>query len=379
MEEAIQIGARSSELTVDDIRAIHRSLAIVPPLNRIAGELREEQGWIGGHSPPVASYVPPPPDYVPSLTSDLCEFMNRDDLSPVAQAAIAHAQFETIHPFGDGNGRVGRCLIHVIFRRRGLTPSYVPPVSLVLGARKDCLHSRVGTLAALAGWTSGSSQFAIAVGAPPSSTRGISQPPWRSSKRSGATGWDRCVRMPPPERSSSACRLIRSSTAAIVERHHRPLSGRCYQRPRATCRCGHAHRAATRNGEVDRMPFFSARLPRLRWPSLRSLLPGRIDLRFCPRSPISGIKWRVEADEDCERTPVPRCKRQSPVSGGAKLTGRRPRSWPGYHRGRQTPRGCKRRGSGANDRTTRRYLCCSRTSGPKLEPGSTATRRPASP
>jgi Fic family protein len=52
----------------------------------------------------------------------------------VVQAAIAHAQFETIHPFADGNGRVGRALIHVVLRRRGLAPRYVPPVSLVLGA-----------------------------------------------------------------------------------------------------------------------------------------------------------------------------------------------------------------------------------------------------
>jgi Fic family protein len=63
--------------------------------------------------------------------------MNRDDISPLPQAAIAHAQFELIHPFGDGNGRVGRCLIHVLFRRRGVAPRYVPPISLVLGANKD--------------------------------------------------------------------------------------------------------------------------------------------------------------------------------------------------------------------------------------------------
>ena len=68
------------------------------------------------------------------LLTDLCDFINRDDVSAVAQAAIAHAQFETIHPFGDGNGRVGRCLIQVIFRRRGLSPKYIPPVSVVLGA-----------------------------------------------------------------------------------------------------------------------------------------------------------------------------------------------------------------------------------------------------
>jgi Fic family protein len=58
--------------------------------------------------------------------------MNRDDLPAVVQAAVAHAQFETIHPFADGNGRVGRCLIHVVLRRRGLAPVFLPPVSVVL-------------------------------------------------------------------------------------------------------------------------------------------------------------------------------------------------------------------------------------------------------
>ena len=69
--------------------------------------------------------------------------MNRDDISPVAQAAIAHAQFETIHPFGDGNGRVGRCLIQVLFRRRGLAPRFLPPISIVLGANKDAYISGI--------------------------------------------------------------------------------------------------------------------------------------------------------------------------------------------------------------------------------------------
>jgi Fic family protein len=137
MERAVEIGGGAADLTVDDVLAIHREIAIVPPLNRIAGILREEQGWIGGSSPPVAAFVPPPPEFVLGLVEDLCRFMNRDDISPVAQAAIAHAQFETIHPFGDGNGRVGRCLIHVLFRRRGIAPTYVPPVSLALGANKD--------------------------------------------------------------------------------------------------------------------------------------------------------------------------------------------------------------------------------------------------
>lgn len=69
--------------------------------------------------------------------NDLVTFLNREDLPAVQQAAMVHAQFETIHPFSDGNGRVGRCLIHVVLRRRGLAPRSVPPVSLVLAANAD--------------------------------------------------------------------------------------------------------------------------------------------------------------------------------------------------------------------------------------------------
>lgn len=137
MEEAVRIAEKAGDLTLQDITDIHRTLAIVRPLDKIAGQLREEQGWIGGDSPPDADYVSPPPEFVEDLVEDFCRFMNRDDISAVTQAAIAHAQFETIHPFGDGNGRVGRCLIHVLLKRRGLAPSYVPPVSLVLGANKS--------------------------------------------------------------------------------------------------------------------------------------------------------------------------------------------------------------------------------------------------
>ena len=58
-------------------------------------------------------------------------------LPPLVQAAIAHAQFETIHPFADGNGRTGRALVQVVLRRRGLTPAFVPPISVVLARDKD--------------------------------------------------------------------------------------------------------------------------------------------------------------------------------------------------------------------------------------------------
>ena len=137
LEKATEIGAESGDLSLDAITEIHKELAIVPPLDKIAGEIREEASWIGGSAPPNAEYVGPPHELVRPLLEDLCEFMNRDDISPLPQAALAHAQFELIHPFGDGNGRVGRCLIHVLFRRREIAPTYVPPISLALGANKD--------------------------------------------------------------------------------------------------------------------------------------------------------------------------------------------------------------------------------------------------
>jgi Fic family protein len=141
MERALEIGAAPGLLTVKSIEAIHREIAVVPPLDQIAGQIRAEPSWIGGVDPSAAEYVGPPAKEVHGLLDDLCEFMNRDDVSPVAQAAIAHAQFETIHPFGDGNGRVGRCLIQVLLRRRGLAPRLLSPISLVLGARKDAYIS----------------------------------------------------------------------------------------------------------------------------------------------------------------------------------------------------------------------------------------------
>jgi Fic family protein len=134
MEKAIAIGASATELTTPDIVAIHETLFRGTRDGAIAGAIRTKQNWIGGNAdtPRDAEFVPPPADRVVGLLDDLCAFVNRNDLPAVAQAAIAHAQFETTHPFPDGNGRVGRCLIHAILRRRGLAPRYVPPISLVL-------------------------------------------------------------------------------------------------------------------------------------------------------------------------------------------------------------------------------------------------------
>ena len=104
-----------------------------------AGKYREAQNWIGGsdYSPRDALFVPPPPELVSQYMNDLMLFCNRDDLPAVAQAAIAHAQFESIHPFTDGNGRIGRALLNAVLRRRGVNRQTITPVAAALVAQRD--------------------------------------------------------------------------------------------------------------------------------------------------------------------------------------------------------------------------------------------------
>lgn len=135
MLEALRIGAGSARVMTETLLQIHARLFKGTRDERIGGRLRTSQNWIGrGDNPYKAAFIPVPEGDVQRLLEDLVRFVARDDLSPLIQAAIAHAQFETIHPFADGNGRVGRILIHLILRRRGLAPHYVPPISLVLAA-----------------------------------------------------------------------------------------------------------------------------------------------------------------------------------------------------------------------------------------------------
>jgi len=126
--------AHAGPLTVESLCAWHRTLMTGSPTPaQHVGVLRTEQGWIGGTSPLDAHLVTPPPDEVPALVDDLIAYVNRDDIDPVSQAAIAHAQFEIIHPFADGNGRVGRVLVAWILVRR-LSLVTPPPVSARLAA-----------------------------------------------------------------------------------------------------------------------------------------------------------------------------------------------------------------------------------------------------
>ena len=217
-------------MTADDVLAIHRTLMASEPERVRPGEFRREQNWIGGrlNSPLGARFVPPPEDELDRLVADLLAFLARDDLPPVAQAAIGHAQFETIHPFVDGNGRVGRCLIHVVLRRSGVAHRFVPPVSIVLAARPSSyvdglVAFRDGRVAAWAASFAGACERAARLSVTlAEAVRGL-QDEWRA--RAG-----------PPRRDSAASRIIEivpaqpilsaaTVRAAIGASHQRALDG----------------------------------------------------------------------------------------------------------------------------------------------------------
>ncbi len=137
---AVECAAERTRFGENEILAIHRRLLERTVHQRIAGQFRSSQNWIGGndYTPCGAEFVPPPPNVVKPLLTDLCEAINDDTLPPLVQAALVHAQFETIHPFDDGNGRTGRALVQVVLKRRGIAHEFVPPISVVFaGARSQ--------------------------------------------------------------------------------------------------------------------------------------------------------------------------------------------------------------------------------------------------
>ncbi len=139
---------RNAAIIVGNTRAMQAAIALADDLNEqaildmheallgasqpeIVGHWRQQQVWIGGgdYGPHDAQFVPPHHAKVPEAVGDLLQFCRRNDVSPLAQAALAHAQFETIHPFPDGNGRTGRALIHSLLRAKQVTRNVTVPVS----------------------------------------------------------------------------------------------------------------------------------------------------------------------------------------------------------------------------------------------------------
>ena len=145
---AVEAVPPAGAITVEILLEAHRLLLAGTRLAEHGGRTRTVQNWIGGsdYNPCAAAFVPPPHEMVDELLADLSAFCNDDSLPAVAQAAIAHAQFETIHPFVDGNGRTGRALVHLVLRRRGLAPRILPPISLILATwPRDYVGGLTGT------------------------------------------------------------------------------------------------------------------------------------------------------------------------------------------------------------------------------------------
>ena len=135
MQAAIDLADR---LDQDAILAMHAALLGGSDPD-IVGGWRTQQVWTGGsdYSPHGAAFVPPHHDRVPAAMDDLVAFLGREDIEPLAQAAVAHAQFETIHPFPDGNGRVGRAMVHSLMRSKRITRNVTIPVSAGLLTNLD--------------------------------------------------------------------------------------------------------------------------------------------------------------------------------------------------------------------------------------------------
>lgn len=164
MVRALEVGDTHRPVTVQDVLEVHRVLMEDDRLTASeAGMIRVVQNWIGGsdYSPRGAMFVPPDPRRLSAGLQDLAVFSNRNDLSPVTLAAIAHAHFETLHPFVDGNGRTGRALVHMLWQRTRFAAVAVVPVSTVLLADVETYFEglqdyREGNVD---GWTA---QFAVA-------------------------------------------------------------------------------------------------------------------------------------------------------------------------------------------------------------------------
>ncbi|WP_420617934.1 Fic family protein [Candidatus Poriferisocius sp.] len=128
---AIELGSKmrsGAACSADDILELHSLLFDGTRDADIGGVLRDAPIWIGppGCLVEDASFVAPPEGYVPSLLDDLVDYVNRSGHPPVLKAAVAHSQFETIHPFSDGNGRTGRALIHTVLNATGAALGTLP-------------------------------------------------------------------------------------------------------------------------------------------------------------------------------------------------------------------------------------------------------------
>ena len=118
------------------------------------GELRQSQNWIGGTRPGNASFVPPPPEMVPALLADLERYIHdpAPTLPALVRVALVHLQFETIHPFLDGNGRIGRLLIAALMEHWGLLPEPLMYLSGYLKQHQALYYQRLSAVRTAGNW-----------------------------------------------------------------------------------------------------------------------------------------------------------------------------------------------------------------------------------
>jgi Fic family protein len=118
------------------------------------GKIRTSQNWIGGSRPGNARFVPPPPDRVATLLSDLDRWLHTDKqtLPPLVRAGLAHVQFETIHPFLDGNGRIGRLLIALLVEHWGLMDQPLLYLSLAFKRHRAAYYERLAAVRTTGDW-----------------------------------------------------------------------------------------------------------------------------------------------------------------------------------------------------------------------------------
>jgi Fic family protein len=133
---------------------------------KIPGEIRRSQNWIGGSRPGNALFVPPPPEEVASALAALERWIHADDpLPPLVRAGLAHVQFETIHPFLDGNGRIGRMIIGLLVEHWNLLDQPILYLSIAFKRRQSEYVSRLGAVRAEGDWEGWTSFFLECVAA----------------------------------------------------------------------------------------------------------------------------------------------------------------------------------------------------------------------
>lgn len=152
---AVELGSKmrfGAACSVDDVLELHSLLFDGTRDADIGGVLRDAPIWIGppGCLVDDASFVAPPEGHVPPLLDDLVDYLNRSGHPPVLKAAVAHCQFETIHPFTDGNGRTGRALIHTVLNATGAAHGTLPVSTAISNDRSGYYQALNATRAVCA-------------------------------------------------------------------------------------------------------------------------------------------------------------------------------------------------------------------------------------